>query len=133
MHNTPEVRILYRKLRIMIEKKLGVSIHTPKDFAFCRDAIFEDLRVNVSISTLKRFWGYVPTQNDYRPNRYTLNSFSKFVGYKDWDAFCSANHIPELGEHEELAVEELLNRIDRYTELLHTELQLLRALLYDKK
>lgn len=133
MQKIPETAAQNEKLRSMIEKKIGVQIHTPKDFILCRNAIFEELHVNVSISTLKRYWGYVSTGNNYLPNRYTLNIFTKFAGYKDWDDFSARSLSPQ---HRDPSIEEIrdaLDRLDRCISIFQEEIRSLRALFLNEE
>lgn len=44
--------------------------------------------MSISLSTLKRLWGYVPYTS--RPRLTTLNILSRYVGYRDFSAFCEA-------------------------------------------
>lgn len=92
-HMDKTQRQLYvRKLQQCVEAKLGCSIKTPKDFEKCRDTIFVSLHENISISTLKRIWGYVGLPDDYHPSQQSLNILSLFAGYESFDRFCSSYH-----------------------------------------
>ncbi len=128
MHENPETAAQNEKLRSMIEKKIGVQIHTPKDFMLCRNAIFEELHVNVSISTLKRYWGYVSTGSNYLPNRYTLNIFAKFAGYKDWDDFSGTSFSERQKEPSKEEIRDALDRLDHCVSHLQENIRSLRAL-----
>lgn len=127
-HKIPETEALNQRLRYLIEKKLGIRILTPKDFTLCRDAIFEELRVNISISTLKRYWGYVSIGSNYLPNRYTLNTLAKFVGFTDWDDFCSSSLSFQAGAQKQ-NIEDIMARIDHHAFQLQEEINTLRAIL----
>lgn len=78
-----------RRLKECIELKIGYSLQTPKDFLKCRSEIFNSLHDTVSVSTLKRVWGYVGTVDDYKPSLQSLNILSAFVGHNDFTSFCS--------------------------------------------
>ena len=47
-----------QQLRDADEQKAGRRMHTPKDFDYLRERIYEECHEMVSISTLKRLWGY---------------------------------------------------------------------------
>lgn len=84
-------RLLFtRKLRDVVESKLGYNLNTPKNFSSCRATIFESLHENISVSTLKRMWGYVKQPDDYMPSIHTLDTLSQFVGYDSFAAYCDA-------------------------------------------
>ena len=77
------------RLREAVESKVGRKIRTPKDFDLLRSCIFEECHVMVSVSTLKRIWGYI--QTDGKPRFSSLTSLAQYIGYADWDAFVASN------------------------------------------
>ena len=68
-----------------VEQKVGRIMHTPKDFDYLHDSIYEQCHEMVSTSTLKRIWGY----NKYEgtPRISSLDPIARFVGYNDWDDY----------------------------------------------
>lgn len=72
-------------LREHIEKTIGRKISRPRDFEYLSQLIFKQTKESVSISTLKRFWGYVASSNSWRVN--TLDILCDLVGYSSWDGF----------------------------------------------
>lgn len=62
---------------------------------------FDDLSVDIesatsellSASTLKRLWGYVNYMSS--PRTYTLDVLSRYVGFQNFDSFCSQIHQSE--------------------------------------
>ena len=58
-------------LREDIEKEVGRIMHTPKDFDFLSECIFNKLHQTVSPTTLKRLWGYL--QESVKPRSSSLN------------------------------------------------------------
>ncbi|MBR3092821.1 MAG: hypothetical protein IKG99_07335 [Bacteroidaceae bacterium] len=76
------------RLKKNIEEKVGCKISTPKDFDYLSARISEQTHTSVSVSTLKRLWGYV--SGTASPRRSTLDVLSLFLGAKDWDAFRSS-------------------------------------------
>ena len=81
------------RLRDAAEQKVGRRMHTPKDFDFLRDCIYGECHEMVSISTLKRLWGY----NHYEgtPRVSSLNPIARYVGYRDWDDYLLKNAYKE--------------------------------------
>lgn len=105
MNETEDTELLRRMLCERIEKQVGRSIRTPRDFDYLSMRILDDVKMYVSPSTLKRLWGYVG-QNGSTPRISTLNILTRFVGYADWQTFSensSAGGVAEsdfvLNEH----------------------------------
>lgn len=70
-----------------IEAALHQEIRTPKDFDQLRERIFLRLHQMLSATTLKRVWGYLDNESD--PSVRTLDILAQFVGYENYQAFCS--------------------------------------------
>lgn len=80
-----------KKCRTLIEEKLtwGCSERWQnQDFENLSERIFEETRIQLSTSTLKRLWGKIPY--DSTPNLGTLNALAQFAGYDNWRVFSSA-------------------------------------------
>ncbi len=78
----PEINYLMS----LVERKFRKSVETSTDFYSLAQEIESETRESVSASTLKRMWGYVnmtPT-----PRQTTLDVLSKYIGKKDYKAFC---------------------------------------------
>ncbi len=72
-----------------IEKKLnwpGSLSWKQRDYNALSELIFEDTKILISLSTLKRIW-----KEDYSgtPHPGTLNAMAHFLGYKNWQDFKS--------------------------------------------
>lgn len=76
------------KLRQAVEEKLGQSVTSPTDFARLSDSLLAALGESLSVSTLKRVWGYVDGYATVRTS--TLNILSRYVGCRDWNEFCQS-------------------------------------------
>lgn len=76
------------KLRQAVEEKLGQSVTSPTDFARLSDSLLAALGESLSVSTLKRLWGYVDGYATVRTS--TLNVLSRYVGCCDWNEFCQS-------------------------------------------
>lgn len=72
-------------LKEAIEAKMGQKLLSNKDFISLADCIFDELHAQISSTTLKRIWGYLP--EDVTPRKYTLDILARFVGAADWDDF----------------------------------------------
>ena len=83
--NQSDNNITYRALLAQLELVCKREMKTPRDF----DWLSEEMRVKrgetVSANTLKRLWGYLPT--NVKPREYTLDCLSRFIGYRDYAHF----------------------------------------------
>ena len=76
---------IFEQLKLEVENLVGRPIKTPKDFEFLSCQIEGYTRETISVSTLKRMWGYVVS--NCKPSKYNLNLLSRMVGYPDWSSF----------------------------------------------
>lgn len=68
-----------------VEKIFGASNLKSSDFEALSEDIFFKTKERLSVSTLKRVWGYV--NYDFMPSQSTLDVLSIYVGYKGFDQF----------------------------------------------
>ena len=73
-------------LKLEIEKRMGKPLKSPTDFNQLSLRLQKELKEEISISTIKRIWGYVEAKHNTRYN--TLSILSRFIGYIDWYDFC---------------------------------------------
>ncbi len=73
------------RLKKEVEKLVGRTVSSPKDFEFLHRQIAGCTHETVSVSTLKRIWGYVLCES--KPSRFSLDVLSRMIGYPCWDAF----------------------------------------------
>lgn len=73
-------------IRHVVEDRYGQSINSPTDFAGLCDQLAFALGESLSISTVKRVWGYVSGYSSVRLS--TLNVLARYVGCRDWREFC---------------------------------------------
>lgn len=79
-------------IKAQIEKKLawGSSNNWQnQDFEVLSEQIFDEIKVQLSVSTLKRVWGKVKYEGT--PNTATLNALAQFAGHKNWRFFIGEN------------------------------------------
>ena len=69
-----------------VEEKVGRKMKTPRDFDFLAEQIFETMHKSISVSTLKRVWGYVPANGITRES--TLDLLAQFAGFASFSKFC---------------------------------------------
>ena len=76
--------ILIDILKREIEKKIGKKVTNRGDCELVSNVILETLEEEISYSTIRRLYGLV---NQTKPNNKTLDTLSKFVGYKNYIHF----------------------------------------------
>ncbi len=86
MDNLDDINLL----KEAVEQKFGAKILYAKDCAVLSDSVFEATGNKISETTIKRLWNLVASV--FNPSKYTLNSFSKYIGYEDWDDFVTNRH-----------------------------------------
>lgn len=69
-----------------VEEMVGRTMRTPKDFEFLAAQIYEQTHSTISVSTLKRVWGYVDAYKSVRES--TLDLLAQFIGYDNYQHFC---------------------------------------------
>ena len=74
-------------LRQLVEESADHRIETSNDFIFLSGEIRGRLNENLSVSTLKRLWGYVDGYASVRSS--TLDILARFTGFPDWETFVS--------------------------------------------
>ena len=89
---SPEIQSLRRD----IEQRMGVALQSPADFEHLIQQIWDKQHSVLSLSTIKRIWGYV--QSNGVPRLSTLNTLSQFLDYADWNAYLVALEERAEGE-----------------------------------
>ncbi len=80
---------------IEVEKKYGRPLECTNDFRTLAALLEYECKDVVSVSTLKRLWGYVSQQTT--PRESTLDVLSRFIGYKDFSSF----RLAQFGRQED--------------------------------
>ena len=73
------------QLRSDIEKHIGRALQSPADFEQLTHRIWEKQHTVLSLSTIKRLWGYVESNGS--PRLSTLNTLARFLDFADWNAY----------------------------------------------
>ena len=84
MSHSPEIQCLCRD----IEQHFGQQLQSPADFQLLLQQIWEKQHAVLSLSTIKRLWGYVASNGT--PRISTLNTMAQFLGFADWNAYLVA-------------------------------------------
>lgn len=77
-------------LRAKVEKSVGRTMKTPRDFDFLVARAYALTKVHISPTTLKRLWGYLKSEQGHTPQVHTLNILAQVAGHKDWATFAQA-------------------------------------------
>ena len=84
MNHSPEIKCL----RSNLEQRVGQKLQSPADFQLLIQQIWEKNHAVLSLSTIKRLWGYV--ESNGAPRLSTLNTLAQFLGFTDWNAYLVA-------------------------------------------
>lgn len=82
--NANELLIELRKFVLI---KSGLRNVDPGHCKVISEYVFQETKNYVSETTIKRFFGFANTLHKF--SLFTLNSLSQYIGYSDWDSFCS--------------------------------------------
>lgn len=82
-------------LKTLVEEILDKKLNSSHDFVYLSDEIENRLNERLSVSTLKRIFGYIDGYSSVRER--TLNVLSRFIGYPDFKTFeieyCSSEEV----------------------------------------
>ena len=81
MTHSPEIQCLCRD----IEQHVGQKLQSPADFQLLIHHIWEKQHAVLSLSTIKRLWGYVASNG--APRLSTLNTLAQYLDFTDWHAY----------------------------------------------
>lgn len=76
---------LIESLKKDVEKVMGAPLASPKDFIRLSEAIYKQIHVQLSSTTLKRIWGYL--DEAVVPRISTLNILAQFLGYNSLTSY----------------------------------------------
>ena len=86
----------FQNLIELTNKNLKFTPSTPSDFNEVTVILQKKVGHSISLSSLKRLWGYVSYQGFPSPN--TLNILCRFNGYYDWSDYLERFDLPEEEE-----------------------------------
>lgn len=81
MEQSPEIKELIKA----VDVKFGKKPITPTDFTRLSDDIEYTTGIPISVSTLKRLWGYVKGCGNTR--RFTYDILCRYIGAESWERF----------------------------------------------
>lgn len=74
-----------KRLIQFVEKVAGKPMQAPRDFMFLCEQVKDFTGESISVSTLKRIWGYTNAKNQF--SLHSLDLLSRMVGYNSWENF----------------------------------------------
>lgn len=74
-----------KRLIQFVEKVAGKTMQAPRDFMFLCEQLKDFTGESISVSTLKRIWGYTNAKNQF--SLHSLDLLSRMVGYNSWESF----------------------------------------------
>lgn len=102
------------QLRNAVERTIGKTLETNKDFERLSNSIYDKTHVSISATTLKRIWGYL--SEGVTPRRYTLDQLARFIGFDDFDAFCASLESDKAPESDSSNEGTEVTQVDTTTE-----------------
>ena len=89
------IDIFVSHLKEDIQKKFGQEILYGKDCQALSDLIQQDINRQVSVSTLKRFFGII--QSPFNPSKYTLDTLAIYLKFENWQDFINSFEAKSKG------------------------------------
>ena len=77
-----EVDIIRGSIKAEIHRKYDLEIRYAKDCQLLSDIISEKINRQLSVTTLKRFFGII--QSPFQPSKYTMDTLALFLEHKNW-------------------------------------------------
>ena len=84
------------RLKKECERIYGRNVSSPSDFDELSLKIRNATGRNISVSTLKRIWGYV--NYPHNPSNEILSILSAYVGYRDWHDFSNNASVTDSSD-----------------------------------
>lgn len=85
-------------LKEAVETKMGFSLKAPTNFDALITCVRNSTNETLSMSTIKRLWGYVNQSSS--PRLSTLSILSRFLGFRDFDDFCAKQNNYTIADSE---------------------------------
>lgn len=77
-----------KNIKEEIHKKYGHEIQYAKDCQILSESILKHTNRQLSVTTLKRFFGIV--QSPFNPSKYTLDTLAVYLNFKNWQDFVNS-------------------------------------------
>lgn len=86
-----------------VEQCFGRKPHSPREFKWLSQRIYDKTGESVSDSTLRRLWGY--NKKHGSPYRYTLDILCRYMGYENVDDFFERETAPPPNGNQQIIVD----------------------------
>lgn len=83
-----QVNTIRKNIKEEIHKKYGHKILYAKDCQILSESILKFTNRQLSVTTLKRFFGIV--QSPFNPSKYTLDTLAIYLNFKNWQDFVNS-------------------------------------------
>ncbi|WP_439152890.1 hypothetical protein [Winogradskyella sp.] len=114
------MKVLYKKIKIDIEKKIGFKISSTTEARTLLNLLLENEIFDLSLSTIRRFWGLLP---DRKPHEKTLNALAAFLGYKTY-----LDYVTSKNRFEQLFIDEKIQRLKHKDDLSNSDFKFIESL-----
>lgn len=79
------------KMKTLVLQKLKHTLDSPSDFDYLSLQIYKVTGESVSSTTLKRIFGYIPSNNT--PRRSSLSIIARYLGFSGWSAYAERVNV----------------------------------------
>lgn len=115
MQNKNTQELHYKEiLKNKIKQKFGRPVKYSKDCRLLAEQVYEATGRQLSVSTIKRFFELI--FSPFNPSKYTLDSFSDYLGMGNWESFIEAIKIEEAGDKDGANMDMLKKNLQTITE-----------------
>lgn len=114
------MKALHKKIKIDIEKKIGFKISSTTEARNLLNLLLENEIFDLSLSTIRRFWGLLP---DRKPHEKTLNALATFLGYKTY-----LDYVTSKNRFEQLFIDEKIQRLKHKDDLSNSDFKFIESL-----
>ena len=113
MHKKVDTQF-HQILKEEVEKKFGKQVKHQRDCKLLAIELFETTNRQLSVSTIKRFFGLIASP--FLPSKFTLDTFSVFLGYENWDIFVENLNSGKIGLSVSKDLDRIIQRINEVSE-----------------
>lgn len=84
-------KVVLDKMKTLVLQKLKHTLDSPTDFDYLALQINKVTGESVSSTTLKRIFGYIPSDNT--PRRSSLSIIARYLGFSGWSAYAERVNV----------------------------------------
>lgn len=100
-----------RKLTECVKQKFLHSLESPSDFDYLAMQVKKITKEDISATTLKRIFGYIPSGS--KPRRSSLGILARYLGYTGWTDFSENVELCSGFVKENIVLESQLHKGDK--------------------